>query len=277
MDVRYVADNIRYQRMDTKELRDSYLVQNLFENNIITLLYVDIDRAIIGSAVPVKGDLKLEATKKQMAADYFTERREVGVINVGNKGSITVDGKKFELENRDVLYIGKESREILFSSEDSEEPAYFYIQSYPAHQVHPTQLIPFGQARKVDLGSKEEANERTIYQYIHLEGAKSCQLVMGFTQLAEGSIWNTMPAHTHMRRSEIYMYFGIDENNAVFHFMGEPDKTKHLVMRNRQAVISPSWSIHAGAGTKNYAFVWGMGGENQEFTDMDGVPLSEIL
>ena len=212
-----------------------------------------------------------------MAADYFTERREVGIINIGNKGSVAVDGDVYDLENRDMLYIGKESKEILFSSTDAKKPARFYIQSYPAHQKYPTQLVKFDQAKKVQLGSKEEANARTIYQYIHLEGAHSCQLVMGFTQLAEGSIWNTMPAHTHMRRSEVYMYFDVAVEDVVFHFMGEADKTRHLVLRNRQAVISPSWSIHAGAGTKNYAFVWGMGGENQEFTDMDAVPLSEIL
>ena len=212
-----------------------------------------------------------------MASDYFTERREIGVINVGNTGIMTVDGQEFELKNRDMLYIGKESKEILFSSTDSNNPAYFYIQSYPAHQKYPTQLIKFDQARKVALGSKEEANERIIYQYIHLEGVQSCQLVMGFTQLANGSVWNTMAAHTHMRRSEIYMYFDIPDENIVFHFMGEADKTRHLVMRNHQAVISPSWSIHAGVGTKNYAFVWGMGGENQEFTDMDGISLKDLL
>jgi 4-deoxy-L-threo-5-hexosulose-uronate ketol-isomerase len=277
MDVRYIADNIRYQKMDTKEIRESYLVENLFKKNTIELLYVDIDRAIIGSAVPVDGALKLEATKKEMAADYFAERREIGVINLGHKGTISVDGQKFELENRDMLYIGKESKEVLFSSSNSNDPASFYIQSYPAHQKYPTQLVKFDQARKVELGSKEEANERIIYQYIHLEGARSCQLVMGFTQLTQGSIWNTMPAHTHMRRSEIYMYFDVQDDNVVFHFMGEADKTRHLVMRNLQAAISPSWSIHAGAGTKNYAFVWGMGGENQEFTDMDGIALKDIL
>jgi len=277
MDVRYVADQMRYQRMDTKEIRESFMIENLFEKNTIQLLYVDIDRAIVGSAVPTASALKLEATKKEMAADYFAERREIGVINVGKKGTITVDGEKFDLENRDMLYIGKDSKDILFSSAKADDPALFYIQSYPAHMKYPTQLVTFDQARKVELGSKEEANERIIYQYIHLEGARSCQLVMGFTQLASGSIWNTMPAHTHMRRSEVYMYFDVQDDNVVFHFMGEPDKTRHLVMRNGQAVISPSWSIHAGAGTKAYAFVWGMGGENQEFTDMDGVPLAEIL
>lgn len=277
MDVRYVADRVRYQRMDTGELRESFLVDNLFKKNTIELLYVDIDRAIIGSAVPVDSALKLEATKKEMAADYFTERREIGVINVGNTGTITVDGQAYELENRDMLYIGKENKDILFSSAKAADPACFYIQSYPAHKKYPTQLVKQSQARKVELGSKTEANERIIYQYIHLEGAKSCQLVMGFTELAEGSIWNTMPAHTHMRRSEIYMYFDVADDNVVFHFMGESDKTRHLVMHNRQAVISPSWSIHAGAGTKNYAFVWGMGGENQEFTDMDGIALKDLL
>ena len=276
MDVRYVADRVRYQTMNTDEVRNSFLINDLFKKNTIDLLYVDIDRAIIGSAVPTGSALKLEATKKEMSADYFAERREIGVINVGNNGSITVDGHVYDLENRDMLYIGKESKDILFNSSNADDPAYFYIQSYPAHQKYPTKLAKFDQARKVELGSKQEANERIIYQYIHLDGIRSCQLVMGFTQLAEGSVWNTMPAHTHMRRSEVYMYFDVQDNDAVFHFMGEPDKTRHIVLRNRQAVISPSWSIHAGAGTKNYAFVWGMGGENQEFTDMDAVPIKEL-
>ncbi|MCA9735360.1 MAG: 5-dehydro-4-deoxy-D-glucuronate isomerase [Deferribacteres bacterium] len=276
MQVRNVADQVRYKRMNTEELRESYAVENLFNPGVIDLLYTDVDRAIIGSAVPTNSELFLEATKKEMAADYFAERREIGVINTGDTGLITVDGEKFELRNRDMLYIGKGSKDIRFASRDPQSPAYFYIQSYPAHTTYPIKLAKFEEAKRVELGSKEEANERIIYQYIHLEGVRSCQLVMGFTQLAEGSIWNTMPAHTHMRRSEIYLYFDVEGTNVVFHFMGEPEETRSLVLRNRQAAISPSWSIHAGAGTKKYAFVWGMGGENQEFTDMDGLPLTDI-
>ena len=276
MDVRYTADQMRYQTMDTKSLRESFLLENLFEKNTINLTYTDVDRAIIGAAVPGSASLKLEATKKEMAAEYFAERREIGVINVGAAGVVTVDDKEYKLDNKDGLYIGRGSREISFASADAKNPAKFYIQSYPAHTDFPTKLIKKADANPVHLGSMEEANKRTIYQYIHENGVKSCQLVMGFTQLEPGSIWNTMSAHTHQRRTEIYMYFDMGENDLVFHFMGKPDATRHLVIRNGQVALSPSWSLHAGAGTKNYSFIWGMGGENQEFTDMDGIPMPEL-
>ncbi|HES59785.1 MAG TPA: 5-dehydro-4-deoxy-D-glucuronate isomerase, partial [Caldithrix sp.] len=242
----------------------------------VILIYTDVDRAIVGSAVPGSKSLKLEASKKEMSAEYFTERREIGVINIGAKGNITVDGKSYELENKDGLYIGRGSKDIGFSSANAKEPAKYYILSYPAHTDYPTKLIKKSEANPVHLGSLEEANKRTIFQYIHENGVKSCQLVMGFTQLESGSIWNTMAAHTHQRRTEIYMYFDMGKNDLVFHFMGKPDATKHLIIRNGQAVLSPSWSLHAGAGTRNYAFIWGMGGENQEFTDMDGIAMDEL-
>lgn len=275
MEVRYCADQVRYARMNTEELRGSFLVEGFFEPGKLQLLYSDVDRAIIGSAVPTSGPLKLEGGK-ELASDYFTERREVGVINVGGAGSVRVEGEDYLLENRDALYIGKGNREVVFSSGDAANPAAFYILSYPAHASYPTQGAQQADAAAVHLGSDEEANKRTIFKYIHLDGIQSCQLVMGFTELAPGSVWNTMPAHTHERRSEVYMYFDVPEDAVVFHFMGTPQETRHLVVRSREATISPSWSLHAGSATRNYCFVWGMGGENQEFTDMDGIVMDSI-
>ena len=276
MDVRYLADQVRYQTMTTDELRASFLVENLFKKGKITLLYTNLDRAIIGSAVPTEKQLELKASKKEMAAAYFAERREIGIINIGEKGIVKVDGKSYDLANRDGLYIGRGSKSIKFASCDKKKPAKFYILSYPAHTAYPTGLIKMSEANPVPLGSQIEANKRTIYQYIHANGIKSCQLVMGFTQLEPGNIWNTMSAHTHQRRTEIYMYFDIGKNDLVFHLMGKPDATRHLIIRNGQAALSPSWSLHAGAGTRNYAFIWGMGGENQEFTDMDGIAMDDL-
>lgn len=276
MEVRYLADQVRYQTMSTSELRQSFLLENMFTPGKIELVYSDLDRAIIGSAVPAGKDLSLLASKKEMAAEYFTVRREIGLINIGSAGQVKVDGREYLLENRDGMYIGRGSRAILFSSNDSKKPARFYLLSYPAHTGYPTALIKMAQANQVQAGSAEEANKRVIYQYIHVNGVKSCQLVMGFTQLAAGSVWNTMSSHTHQRRTEVYMYFDLHKDNLVFHFMGKPEATRHLVMRDGQAVLSPSWSIHSGVGTRNYAFVWGMGGENQEFTDMDAVGMAEL-
>jgi 4-deoxy-L-threo-5-hexosulose-uronate ketol-isomerase len=276
MEVRYVADQIRYQTMTTDELRMTFLVENLFRNGRIGLLYTDVDRAIIGSAVPTDKKLEMKASKKEMASEYFTERREVGVINIGDNGEVTVDGRTYKMGNRDGLYIGRGGKKIEFASKDKKKPAKFYIQSYPAHTAYPTTLIKHAEANPVRLGDQETANKRTIYQYIHANGVKSCQLVMGFTQLEPGSIWNTMAAHTHQRRTEIYMYFDLGKKDLLFHFMGMPENTRHLVVRNGQAVLSPSWSMHAGAGTRSYAFIWGMGGENQEFTDMDGIDMGEL-
>jgi 4-deoxy-L-threo-5-hexosulose-uronate ketol-isomerase len=276
MDVRYLADQVRYQTMTTAELRNSFLVENLFKKDKVVLLYTDVDRAIVGSAVPKAKHLKLEASKKEMSAEYFAERREIGIINIGAKGSVSVDKTIYNLDNKDGLYIGRGAKKIEFASEDAKNPAKYYILSYPAHKDYPATLIKMADANPVNLGSREEANKRTIYQYIHENGVKSCQLVMGFTQLDPGSIWNTMAAHTHQRRTEIYMYFDMGKDDLVFHFMGKPEATKHLVIRNGQAVLSPSWSLHAGAGTRNYAFIWGMGGENQEFTDMDGIAMQDL-
>jgi 4-deoxy-L-threo-5-hexosulose-uronate ketol-isomerase len=262
--------------MTAAELRESFLVESLFKKDKVILLYTDVDRAIVGSAVPKSKKLKLEASKKEMSASYFTERREVGIINIGAAGSVLVDKNNYEMNNRDGLYIGRGAKKIEFASKDAKNPAKFYILSYPAHLDYPTTLIKMAEANPVNLGSQDEANKRTIYQYIHENGVKSCQLVMGFTQLESGSIWNTMSAHTHQRRTEIYLYFDLGKNDLVFHFMGQPEATRHLVIRDGQAALSPSWSLHSGAGTRNYAFIWGMGGENQEFTDMDGISMDDL-
>lgn len=275
MEVRYAADPHRFERMNTAEVRASFLVDDLFVPGELKLLYSDVDRLVIGSAVPTSTPLSLEAGP-ELAADYFAQRREIGAFNIGGRGSVNVDGEVYPVANKEILYIGRGSQAIEFSSQDARDPARFYLISLPAHTSHPTQGAGLDAADPVRLGTQAEANQRTIYKYIHPQGIQSCQLVMGFTELAEGSIWNTMAAHTHERRSEVYMYFDLEEDAVVFHFMGAPHETRHIVVRDGQAVISPSWSIHAGAGTSNYCFVWAMGGENQEFTDMDHVGM-EVL
>ncbi len=277
MQTRYVSDNISYRRMTTEELRSAFLVDSLFNKNKIDLIYTNVDRAIVGSAVPAEGALRLSASKKEMAAEYFAERRELGIINIGGDGSVTADGVEFNMNNKDALYIGKGTKDIVFKSKAAAEPAKFYMASYPAHAAYPTTLIKNSDADASKLGDIQNSNKRTIYKFIHPSGVKSCQLVMGLTELEEGSVWNTMPPHTHMRRTEIYLYFGLAEDACAFHFMGEEKETRHLVIRNEQAVIAPSWSIHSAAGTKNYSFIWAMGGENQAFDDMDFIPVKEIL
>jgi 4-deoxy-L-threo-5-hexosulose-uronate ketol-isomerase len=276
METKYTTDNIRYQRMTTDELREAFMLQQLFEAGALSLTYSEVDRGVIGSAVPLAAPLFLEATKETLAADHFCERREVGVLNIGGKGAITVDGVVHAMNALDCLYIGRGSKEIQMSSDDPEAPAKFYILSYPAHADYPTTLVKQSEANAVHLGSSATCNERTIYQYIHTGGAQSCQLVMGFTELKEGSVWNTFPCHTHQRRSEVYMYFNLAADSVVFHMMGQPKDTRHLVMHEGDAVISPIWSIHAGAGTGSYCFCWGMGGENQAFDDMDFVPVGDV-
>ena len=211
-----------------------------------------------------------------MAADYFLERREIGIINVGGRGTITVDGTVYNMDSKDCIYIGLGAKEITFASDNAAEPAKFYFNSTPAHQTYPTVKVAISEATPTHLGSINTSNERTIYKYIHTGGVKSCQLVMGMTLLKPGNMWNTMPSHTHNRRSEVYFYFDMPEDAVVFHMMGEPQQTRHVVMRNEQAVISPSWSIHSGVGTNNYTFIWGMAGENQMFDDMDAVAMKDL-
>ncbi|MGD0464090.1 MAG: 5-dehydro-4-deoxy-D-glucuronate isomerase [Tepidisphaeraceae bacterium] len=276
MKIRAVADQVRYQRMTTAELRESFLVEDLFEPGAVELLYSDVDRAVIGSIVPTEEKLVLPTSKAQLASEYFAERREIGLINIGAAGNVIVDGQSYAMENCDGLYIGRGSRQIEFESRGNSEPARFFLMSYPAHVTHPTTHIKRSGAEAVELGSVRDANQRTIHKYIHPKGIASCQLVMGFTELKEGSIWNTMPPHTHSRRTEVYLYFNVDPAARVFHVMGTPQETRHLVVKNGQGVISPSWSIHAGAGTRNYSFVWAMGGENQDFDDMDRIAIEEL-
>ncbi|MBK1831032.1 5-dehydro-4-deoxy-D-glucuronate isomerase [Verrucomicrobiaceae bacterium R5-34] len=269
------ADDISYKSLDTTGLRDRFLLQDLFTEGQLQLVYTDLDRAIVGSAVPTLDTLTLSAAEA-LRAEYFCERRELGVINLGATGSITVDGESYQLSHTECLYIGRGSKEISFTSADAAEPAQFYLLSYPAHTDYPTAHAKIEDANKLELGSKAEANERHLYQYIHENGIQSCQLVMGFTILQPGSIWNTMPPHTHDRRSEVYAYFDVENDHRIAHFMGHPDETRVLWMSEKDIALSPSWSIHCGAGTGSYSFVWGMGGENQRFDDMDGFPLSTL-
>jgi len=271
-----MADPVRFPRMTTKELRESFLHNTLYEPGKINFNYVvDADRAAIGMVAPVDTPIVLP-TYPQLRAAYFTERRELGALNIGGNGVVKVGGKSYELNNLDVLYIGRGNAEVIFESTDKKNPAVFYLLSYPAHAVYPVALVRKEEANPTDLGSAENCNHRTIYKYIHLEGAKSCQLVMGVTHLHPGSSWNTLPAHTHDRRTEIYMYFNLPENARVIHLMGAPDETRHLVMANRDVVSSPVWSIHAGVGTQAYSFCWGMGGENQVYSDMDPAPVESL-
>lgn len=276
MDVRYSPDANGFKKMTTDELRESFLIDTLFQKNKIPMVYSDIDRSITGSAVPTNKALKLTASKKEMAADYFAERREIGIINIGAPGIIIVDKKNYKMANKDALYIGRGAKNIQFKSNNPAKPAMFYFVSYPAHHAYPTKQIKCADSTPVKLGSQKEANKRTIYKYIHPGTMPTSQLVMGLTILDEGSVWNTMPAHTHQRRSEVYMYFDLSKDSVVFHLMGAADETRHLVMRDKQAVLSTSWSLHSGVATQNYSFIWAMGGENQVFDDMDGIPMTEL-
>jgi 4-deoxy-L-threo-5-hexosulose-uronate ketol-isomerase len=271
-----MADPVRFPRMTTADLRESFLHNTLYEPGKINFNYVvDADRAAIGMVAPVDAPIALP-TYPQLRAAYFTERRELGALNIGGNGIIKVAGKSYELNNLDVLYIGRGNAEVTFESKDKKNPAVFYLLSYPAHAVYPVALVRKEEANPTELGSAETCNHRTICKYIHLEGARSCQLVMGVTHLHPGSDWNTLPAHTHDRRTEIYMYFNMPDTARVIHLMGPPDETRHIVMANRDVVSSPVWSIHAGVGTQAYSFCWGMGGENQVYSDMDPAPVESL-
>ena len=273
---RSTADPVHFEHMTTEEIRDSFLLENLFTPGSIQLYYSFVDRMIAGSIVPVNLPLSL-AADKAMRCDYFCQNRELGVMNIGGYGQVTADGVKYTLDSYDALYVGMASREVIFESMEQGNPARFYLTSFPAHKTYPTKLAKFKDAEPVELGSNEKVNKRTIYKYICPGVIESCQLCMGFTRLEKPSVWNTMPAHTHDRRMEVYMYFDLADDDAVFHLMGEPQKTRHIVVRNGQAVISPGWSIHSGCGTGNYSFIWCMGGENKIFTDMDHVGMDEML
>lgn len=264
-----------FRTYSTERIRREFLLQDLFAPGQAKLAYSHLDRMIVGAVCPVE-PVPL-AAGREIKSDFFLERREMGVINVGPKGSIVADDEEFSLNNRDGLYIGMGAREIVFASADAGNPARFYFNSAPAHRSHPTRKIDINQAEPMRLGSPGDSNERTIYKYIHPTGVSSCQLVMGLTALAPNSMWNSMPCHLHARRMEVYFYFDLPADGAVFHFMGEPNETRHIIVRNEEAVIAPSWSIHCGVGTRSYAFIWGMAGENQAFADVDEVSLDTLV
>ncbi|HEX9006753.1 MAG TPA: 5-dehydro-4-deoxy-D-glucuronate isomerase [Bacteroidota bacterium] len=276
MEVRYATDPKGFARMSPSEIRSSFLIDTLFTPDTVPMIYSHQDRAIVGSAVPAHGPLPLPASGKEMAAVTFTERREIGVINIGGEGGITVGGKQYPMGRNDCLYVGRGAGEVVFGPGQREDPPRYYFVSFPAHVACPTTHAVLSEAEATPLGTPGGANRRTIYKYIHPKGIRSCQLVMGMTKLEEGSVWNTMPPHTHQRRSEIYLYFNLPPAAAVFHFMGEPGATRHVVIHNGQAVLSPSWSIHAGVATEAYTFIWAMGGENQAFDDMDAVAVEHL-
>ncbi|MDM0473166.1 5-dehydro-4-deoxy-D-glucuronate isomerase [Clostridium perfringens] len=269
---RYANNPKDSKRYDTEELRENYLVEDIFKDDQIELVYSHVDRIIFGGIKPVYKELKLEAGK-EMGVDYFLERRELGIINIGGKAIVTIDGTEYELKEKDGLYVGKGNKEVSFKSVNPEEPAKLYVNSVPAHKNYETVKIDIEKANPVRLGDNKTLNKRTIYQYVHPNVCESCQLLMGLTMLEPGNAWNTMPCHTHERRMEVYFYFDMDEDTRVFHLMGEPTETRHLVVKNEECVISPSWSIHSGVGTSNYTFIWGMCGENKTFDDMDHISM----
>ena len=276
MNTIYSVSPERFKVMTTNELRNSFLVDSIFNDGKLDLAYWENDRTVIGSAVPTEDILELHVAE-EIASEYFCERREVGIFNIGGLGTISVDGEQYDMANRDCLYIGRGSKDILFASEQSATPAKYYILSFPAHTSYPTQQAKKDDLSPLQLGDQIHSNERKIYKYIYPNGGiESCQLVMGYTELESGCIWNTMPCHTHARRTESYLYFDMQEDRPLFHFMGPPNETRHLVIHNEQLALSPMWSIHSGAGTGTYAFIWGMGGENQCFDDMDHINMKDL-
>ena len=279
MDVRYSCNQRDFKRYTTEETRREFLIEKLFEPDAVVAVYSHVDRMVALGIMPVSDVVSIDKgidVWKNFGTRFFLERRECGLFNVGDAGSVTVDGQVYELGYRDCLYITRGAKEVLFASDHPAHPAKFYIVSAPAHASYENRLIRIADAAKKPCGAAETSNQRVINQFIHPDVLQTCQLSMGMTVLAPGSVWNTMPAHTHERRMEIYFYFEVPENEVVFHFMGEGSETRHIVMQNEQAVISPSWSIHAGAGTANYTFIWAMGGENQAFDDMDAIPTTEL-
>ena len=279
MDIRYSTNPNDVKRYTTKELRDEFLIQNLYMPDTVQAVYSHVDRMVVMGIMPVNEVVPIDKgidVWANFGTGYFFERREAGVFNLGGKGSIEVDGTRYELGYEDCLYISKESKQVSFSSSDPNSPAKFYLASTPAHKVCKTTLLTMENANHRPCGEDKLSNKRVINQFIHPDVLETCQLSMGLTQLAPGSVWNTMPAHTHERRMEVYTYFEIPQDQVVFHMMGQPGETRHLVMQNFDAVISPSWSIHSGCGTANYTFIWAMGGENQAFDDMDNLKPDDL-
>lgn len=279
MDIRYSAHPRDVKRYTTQELREEFLIEDLYRPDQVAAVYSHVDRMVTLGCMPVKETVSIDKgidVWANFGTRYLLERREVGMFNIGGEGTVTVDGTVYELGYKDCLYIAMGAREVLFASKDGNKPAKFYMVSAPAHRAYETKLLKIADAAKKPLGDAATSNKRVINQFIHPDVLKTCQLSMGMTVLEEGSVWNTMPAHTHERRMEVYMYFEVPEDQVVFHMMGQGQETRHIVMRNEQAVISPSWSIHAGAGTASYTFIWAMGGENQAFDDMDVIPTTEL-
>lgn len=275
MEIRFEHHPKEVSRMNTEELRNAFLVENGIVADEINYMYSHYDRLIVGGAKPVSKKLELQ-NNHELRSEYFLERRELGIINVGGKGKVEAAGVTYDLDKLSCLYLGKGTDKIFFSSDDASNPAVFFLMSAPAHASYPNTLMKKEQASPVSLGDSSTSNKRTIYKYIHLDGIRSCQLVMGLTVLENGSVWNSIPPHTHTRRTEVYFYFDLPAEQRMFHYMGEPTETRHLLMKNHQAVISPPWSVHFGSGTSSYAFIWAMGGENQVYSDMDALAVTDL-
>ena len=279
MDIRYSANPEDVKCYTTQELRDEFLIENLYQPDQVVAVYSHVDRMVTLGCMPVKEAVSIDKgidVWANFGTHYFLERREIGMFNIGGDGTVTVDGTVYELGYKDCLYITMGAKEVIFASKDAANPAKFYMVSAPAHCSYETRLLKIADAAKKPLGDAATSNKRVINQFIHPDVLKTCQLSMGMTVLESGSVWNTMPAHTHERRMEVYMYFEVPEDQVVLHMMGQGQETRHIIMKNEQAVISPSWSIHAGAGTASYTFIWAMGGENQAFDDMDVIPTTEL-
>lgn len=275
METRYAHHPEDVKHQTTEELRKNFLVETLFEKDRVHLTYTHNDRMIFGGVTPGTEELTIQLDK-ELGVNYFLERRELGIINIGDEGTVILDGVEYEMKGRDGLYVGRGTKDVRFRSKDANKPAKFYINSTPAHHTYPTVKIDIKEIDPLHKGEQATLNERNIYQYIHPNVCESCQLQMGLTMLSPGSVWNTMPCHTHERRMEVYLYFDMEPDTRIFHFMGKPDETRHLVMKNEQATISPSWSIHTGTATSNYTFIWGMCGENITYDDMDHVEMEDL-
>jgi 4-deoxy-L-threo-5-hexosulose-uronate ketol-isomerase len=272
--VRFAIHHDHFKTLDTTQIREAFLIENLFQKDLITFTYTHYDRMIVGGAQPISKSIKLEPTP-ELKADFFLQRREIGIINVGDTGAITADGVQYILNKKDALYIGKEVKEVIFEKANKGIPQ-FYFNSAPAHKVYPAKKVTLDEAETVEMGQGHTSNQRTIRKLLVNSVLPTCQLQMGLTELKSGSVWNTMPAHTHDRRMEVYLYFDVPEDQVVCHFLGQPQETRHIWLKNNQAVLSPPWSIHSGAGTSNYTFIWGMAGENLDYTDMDAVKPNEL-
>lgn len=275
MEIRFQNSPTETKAMNTGALRDNFLIQQFMEQNKIKLVYTHFDRMIIGGIIPT-GDTISLPNEDELKANFFLERREMGIINIGGKGTVIADDIPYEMEKLECVYLGKGTKVVHFNSSSAADPAQFYVLSVPAHQTYPNRKMTKAEASPVHLGDISTSNKRTIYKYIHDDGIQSCQLVMGLTTLEEGSVWNSVPPHTHTRRMEVYFYFDLKDDQRVFHFMGEPRETRHLVVANHEAVISAPWSMHFGVGTANYGFIWGMAGENKAFTDMDPQAIASL-